>query len=264
MIRSMMVVLVAATSLVASNAGATDMFDPYAIPRYTRAPASPAQKEVNCSFSTEWQSRPVFTNAGIYASKYSAQVSDLYCQHQSGVYVDIWNLTPYGAFKDGGEVDVRVGWQKKFNQWSFDVSGAWYNYRVLGLGVLNNADVRGKVTYNFDVGPLFVLRGHGIADYQYAADFAHHDVFSIAGGLYGGIKLTPQVELGAGAETWKYFSHFASNPRAQVTSIGPQLNISPTKDWSLFAKAVWVNGSVIKTQDEGWKPGFGIGTSIKF
>lgn len=227
-------------------------------------PAEPA-KEFNCTLETTLASRPLFLNAGVYAStKGAAQTFDLYCQHASGFYGDIWNLTPFRNFGDGGEVDLRGGWNKKFGAFGVDVSGAWYNFRVDGLGVFNNANARGKLSYDFDLAPNVVLQVYGMLDYQRSFDLVSPNAFAVVGGVYAGYKVFPQLEVGVGGEVWKYTTHWASNKNATVYSVVPQVKYAVDKNTSVFGKAAFATGTVLDPLDHKGRVSYQAGLSFSF
>ena len=239
---------------------------------FTAISAAPAAAEAprserpfaECTLTMQFNSRPLFTNAGIYASRPAAMTPDLYCQLGSGFYADIWNLTPFGSFGDGGEVDVRGGWQKQFGRVGVDVSAAWYNFRVDGLGVLNIANGRAKISYDFfDPKDLVVLQVYGIADYQHSFDFTPSTAFALAGGAYAGYKVTPAFEAGLGAEVWRYTAHWTPNPHATVFTVVPQVKYAWNSHLTLFAKAALTTGSVLD-HGRGWKPSYMAGFSYRF
>mgnify|MGYP001568524611 CR=1 FL=1 len=235
---------------------------------WTATASAQGLKGLSCELSTEVTSRPMFTSAGLFASRHAAQISDLYCGyplgHDDKLYVDIWNLTPYGRFADGGEVDFRVGYSKNVGRWNFDMSVAEYNFRVDGLGVLNSLNARGKTTYNFDVGQNLVLRVYGIVDFQHSFNFHPAHAFAVAGGVYGGVKMLPKVELGVGAEVWQYATNWTDNPHATVVSVVPQVSYEFDKNVTLYAKAAFVTGSIIRSENHGWKQNYTVGVTLKF
>jgi hypothetical protein len=230
-----------------------------------QSPKGTAEFKVDCTLTSAFNSRPLFLNAGIYASKTPGQITDINCLYQD-FYVNVWNLTPYSrSFGDGGEVDVRGGWTKRFGQWGVDISAAWYNYRIDGVGVLNSADVRGKVSYDFlPVNFPAVLQAYGLIDYQHSFDFKPAEALAFAVGAYAGYKVTPKLQVGVSGEIWQYAAHFAPSKTATIYSVVPQIKYLFTDKVTLFGSVGFASGSVVNAQDHGWKQDYIAGFSVKF
>ena len=230
--------------------------------------ATSASAKVGCSLTTTYNSRPLFTNAGVYASKKTAQISDLYCADaQSGLYFDVWNLMPFGPYVDGGEVDVRVGWTKRFGQLTLDGSVAEYDFHIRGLGQVDSFDGRFKATYDvLDSSSTFVLQPYVLLDYQklLQGDLGYGDALALAGGAYAGVKLAPQVELGVTAGMWAYQYMWAPNHHATIRLIEPIVKLQARKDLAFFFKVPITYGTIADPTDHQWRKSAVLGFTWSF
>lgn len=226
-------------------------------------PPAPIAGPARCSVTTAFATRPLFTNAGIFVSKSEAHTNELFCQRDE-FYFDVWSLTPYERFGDGGEIDVRGGWTKTFGQFGVDASAAWYNFRIGGVGDLNSADARGKIFYNLDPAPWLILQVYGLADYQRVTDFfPTRDAFGVAVGVYASYKLATNVELGVASEVWQYTSHWTPNKKAEIVNVVPEIKYLLNKNITIFGKAAFTSGNIVDTGN-GWKKSFQVGASLAF
>ena len=72
------------------------------------------------------------------------------------------------------------------------------------------------------------------------------------------------MELGVGAEVWQYTTHWTDNPHATVVSVVPQVSYAFDKNVTLYAKAAFVTGSIVQSENHGWKQNYTAGVTIKF
>lgn len=242
----------AALTLVVTTARAVDLPTPWET--YRAIPVLEPEKPLACSFFTETTTRPILPNTGIYPSHAKgSQMSDLYCQHSSGFYGDIWNLTPFGRFGDGGEFDFRVGWTGKVAGFNVDVSGAEYNFRVNGVGVIDHLNGRLRVGYAFEVG-IFNLEPFVLQDYQYSF-FVHGNAWATAGGLVVGVPLSGNLRAEVETAVWQYYADqgFFASQHPTVWSIQPRLTYKIDRNWSAMFGGVLTSGDVLHPGDHDWK-----------
>lgn len=254
--RLLHVLLLLGATLTANVASAAEMS--------RKSPSAPAVPAISCAAAIEVHSRMLYNNTGTYASSGSnaGQVQDIACGIDTAAgrfYGDVWGYIPYGTFEDGGEVDFRAGWTRQFGRVGIDLSAALYNFRVLGAGTFNTANLRGKVSYDFlaPAEPL-VLQVYSVLDYSHSLDSAP-DNFALVAGAYAGYKLTHVVEVGVAVEAWHH-----ANLSETILSAGPKATYHWSKSTDLFVKGLWTHGSVIPDDPEPNKFDVAAGMVFRF